>query len=187
MNKPRIITGKFKGFNMKVPAGSRPVTDIIKTQVFDSLDNTLILDSKVLDLFSGSGSFGLEALSRGASECTFVDISLESKRAIDLFINKFPQAKIIFHHIDVNTFLSNNRVYQDLIFIDPPFELFKDGYIEKLCLKIKECIVSGHSAIIILKCPNKQAENIILNDAFHLKKIIKSGATYLKIYSIEKP
>ncbi len=73
----RVIAGKAKGSRLKSPGmGTRPMTDRMKEAVFSSLGE---LDGlKVLDLYAGSGSLGLEALSRGASKATFVENAREA-------------------------------------------------------------------------------------------------------------
>ena len=70
----RVISGKYKGrnlegFNIK---GTRPTMDRVKESLFASIQNNII-ESKCLDLFAGSGSLGIEALSNGCSFCYFVD------------------------------------------------------------------------------------------------------------------
>ena len=72
----RIIAGEFKGHTIKVPKSKlvRPTTEKTKESIFNYLTNQIDFDNlKVLDLYAGSGSLGLEALSRGASEVHFVE------------------------------------------------------------------------------------------------------------------
>ena len=71
----RVITGTAKGTLLKVPdiAGVRPATDLVRGAIFSILENLTDEWSRVLDLFSGSGSLGIEALSRGAGWVDFVD------------------------------------------------------------------------------------------------------------------
>ena len=76
----RIIGGKNKGKKIYLPSNknTRPLRDLVKESIFNLIEhsnkfNTSILNSKVLDLFSGTGSFGLECLSRGAKFITFVE------------------------------------------------------------------------------------------------------------------
>ena len=70
----RVITGTAKGTHLKVPAtGLRPATDLVRGSIFAMLENLTDDWSRVLDIFSGSGAFGIEALSRGADWVDFVD------------------------------------------------------------------------------------------------------------------
>ena len=79
----RIIAGDYKGRRLETPRdySVRPTTDKVKEAMFSILTND-IWGSRVLDLFAGTGSLGLEALSRGASECVFADQSRDSLRII---------------------------------------------------------------------------------------------------------
>ena len=73
-NYMRVIAGKFKGFNLTPPKSekTRPTTDVVKEAIFCKIAVD-IEDAVVLDLFSGTGSLGIEALSRGAQWVDFVD------------------------------------------------------------------------------------------------------------------
>ena len=79
----RIISGKNKGRKLKTLEGmnTRPTADRVKESLFNILNNKFI-ESVVLDLFAGSGALGLEALSRGANRCVFVDSSKEAIKII---------------------------------------------------------------------------------------------------------
>jgi len=78
----RIITGSAKGHTIKVPDKKiRPAQDMVRQAVFSMLHG-LVKDTRVLDLFAGSGSYGLEALSRGARKAVFVDNDKKSIRTI---------------------------------------------------------------------------------------------------------
>jgi 16S rRNA (guanine966-N2)-methyltransferase len=71
----RVIAGSAKGFPLKVPKGTptRPATELVRGAIFSILDSSVDNWERVLDLFSGSGSLGIEALSRGAGSVDFVD------------------------------------------------------------------------------------------------------------------
>ena len=79
----RIITGDFKGRKIEMPTGYdiRPTTEKVKEAMF-SIIGQRIYDSVCVDLFSGTGNLGLEALSRGAEKCWFCDNNRESIRLI---------------------------------------------------------------------------------------------------------
>ena len=119
----RIIAGRYKG--QTISAGKdqsiRPTTNRIKTYIFDLLGN-FVDGAIVLDLFSGAGSLGLEALSRGASEANFVDISGRSLRVLRQNIEKIGVAepfKLI--KADAVKFLQRNEKTFDIIFADPVY------------------------------------------------------------------
>lgn len=122
----RIITGKYKGKNLKtINANSiRPTCDSVKEAVFSLLGN-YIKDSKVLDLFAGSGNLGYESLSRGASSCTFIDNSFKSIEVIKtnaelLKLNDREEIQIIKN--DALNYLKSFEYYPfDVTFADPPY------------------------------------------------------------------
>jgi 16S rRNA (guanine966-N2)-methyltransferase len=118
----RIISGTAGSVPLRVPRSlTRPTTDRVREAVFSSLAE-IIPGSKVLDLFAGSGSLGLEALSRGAEDATFIDASNDSIAAIEENLKKtrLENGKAIRR--DVLAFLStiSPGIY-DLIFADPPY------------------------------------------------------------------
>lgn len=76
----RISGGDARGIRLKVPKGVRPVSEKVRQAVFSTLGHH-VLDARVLDLFCGSGAYGLEALSRGAASAVFVDNDTDACRA----------------------------------------------------------------------------------------------------------
>lgn len=120
----RIIAGKCRGLNLETLKGdsTRPTLDRVKEAVFNIL-GPMFYDITVLDLFAGSGALGLEALSRGAEFCDFVDLSKDAVKIIEKNVEKCrmtDNSKI--HQCDFNTALvsfENNRF--DLVFLDPPY------------------------------------------------------------------
>ena len=79
----RVIACKAKGKRLKAPPGlsTRPVTDMIKEALFNVLGSD-IMGSRFLDLFAGSGSVGIEALSRGAAQVVFIDLDARAIRVL---------------------------------------------------------------------------------------------------------
>jgi len=120
--EPRIITGLYKGKHLQVPESARPVTDRVKTVMFDLLGDVTGLTC--IDLFSGSGNLGIEALSRGVLHSTFVESSPEAIKLIRENIASIGISEICetVLHIKVEKFLEITDTTYDLIFIDPPFE-----------------------------------------------------------------
>ena len=92
----RVIAGKFKGLNIQTinDASTRPMMSKAREGIFNSLQNDFD-DSLVLDLFAGSGSLGIEALSRGASFVTFVDTSTDCKKIINKNLSNIYQNYIV--------------------------------------------------------------------------------------------
>lgn len=77
----RITGGKARNFILEVPKATRPMTDRMKVRVFDILREDIV-NKNILDLYAGAGSFGLEALSRGAKSATFVDASKNAEAVL---------------------------------------------------------------------------------------------------------
>ncbi|MGE5454285.1 MAG: 16S rRNA (guanine(966)-N(2))-methyltransferase RsmD [Methylocystaceae bacterium] len=122
----RVISGKAKGRKLKMPVGVevRPITDMIKEALFNILTMDLP-DSRFLDLFSGSGSVGIEALSRGASKVVFVDLSPICVKTINENITHcgFTEGFEVIKQdaIAAIRWLQRKEAEFDLIYIDPPF------------------------------------------------------------------
>lgn len=118
----RIIAGDRKGLHLYNPKGwaIRPTTDRTKEWIFSVLYD--VTDAQVLDLFCGAGNLGLEALSRGAAECTFVD---RSEQAIHLLRKNLERTnyerEAAVRKLDVLRYLDSQTASFDLIFADPPY------------------------------------------------------------------
>jgi 16S rRNA (guanine(966)-N(2))-methyltransferase RsmD len=118
----RICGGKNRSIRLECPAsGVRPTTDRVKEAIFSVLIDNL-QDALVLDLFAGSGSLGIEAISRGAAHVTFVE---KSKECIDVIrrnlkaIDALERATIL--KTEAGQFIRKNTHLFDLIFMDPPY------------------------------------------------------------------
>ena len=159
----RIIRGKFKGKKILEPLdkSTRPLKDLVKESIFNIIKHSKkfsinLNESNILDLFSGVGSFGLEALSRGANHVTFVEnyenvLSILKENIHNLQIIKYCTIieKNIFEHLEFDNL---NKSY-DIIFLDPPFKI-KD--IDKLLSKIFKSKVLNNKGIIILHRHSKE-------------------------------
>lgn len=117
----RISAGIYKSRRIVCPQGIRPTTDRVKQALFSALSRELE-GQNVLDLFSGSGALGLEALSRGAGLVTFVEMTgpcLKSIRANIAALDVAAQSIII--KADVREFIMSCTWSYDLILMDPPY------------------------------------------------------------------
>ncbi len=117
----RVIGGKYKGrkldgFTME---GTRPTMDRVKESIFAMLQQN-ILDKNVLDLFGGSGSLGIEALSLGAASCIFVDNNKIACKTI--YENARDMKGVTIREMDFLTFLKSTDKAFDLILLDPPYQ-----------------------------------------------------------------
>lgn len=120
----RVVSGSARGCKLSPAPGmnTRPTTDRVKENVFNLIQNQ-IADAQVLDLFAGTGQLGVEALSRGAAACDFV----ERDAAAFQTVRKNVQAarvedRAILHQTEAGRFVAQaaKRRY-DLIFLDPPY------------------------------------------------------------------
>jgi 16S rRNA (guanine966-N2)-methyltransferase len=81
----RVIAGTARGRRLVAPAGTttRPTSDRVREATFNALGSLgAVVDATVVDLFAGSGALGIEALSRGAAHCTFVDVDRHARQAV---------------------------------------------------------------------------------------------------------
>ena len=121
----RVVAGSLRGRRLETPAGesTRPTADRVREAVFNSLDASgFIRGAKVLDLFAGSGALGIEALSRGAGEVTFIENSRPAVGVIRSnveFLGLDGSSRIIA--ADVMAYLSTRRDHFDLVLADPPY------------------------------------------------------------------
>ncbi len=127
----RIIAGTYRGRILSSPRdlSVRPTTDRAKQTIFDILANRVVFDGlNVLDLFSGSGSLGLEAISRGAASVTFVDRSRDSLELLRKNVQTLDcEDRCIIYQADVFWYLKNTKSQFDLVFVDPPYKLENIG------------------------------------------------------------
>ncbi|MCF8018210.1 MAG: 16S rRNA (guanine(966)-N(2))-methyltransferase RsmD [Vallitaleaceae bacterium] len=123
----RVIAGSARSLPLSVPEGKdiRPTTDRYKETVFNIL-RPYIFGSNVLDLFSGTGSIGIEALSRGATRCVFVENHKTAITCIEKNLNftkLFEKAEIMkYDYSKALMDLGNHGIQFDLIYLDPPFD-----------------------------------------------------------------
>ncbi len=183
----RVISGKVRGLKLNTPKNDdvRPTTDRVKESLFNII-NSYIMDSEVLDLFAGTGSLGIECLSRGAAGCVFVDSSRESLQVVKSNIKK---ARMENESIVINTTyqdaikkLSIQNKKFDLIFMDPPY--YKDMFVDALS-RIGENNLLQEDGLIVVEHDSKeilpeQIGNIIKT------KIKKYGNTTITLYQMEE-
>jgi 16S rRNA (guanine966-N2)-methyltransferase len=117
----RIIAGSAGRIAIKVPpAVARPTTDFVRQAIFSILGER-VENARVLDLFAGSGAIGLEALSRGAASCVFVD---EHRQACAVIGENLAKTRLDGGRAvkaEVTSFLKRDVSTYDLIFADPPY------------------------------------------------------------------
>ncbi|MBQ6259461.1 MAG: 16S rRNA (guanine(966)-N(2))-methyltransferase RsmD [Lachnospiraceae bacterium] len=135
----RVIAGSKRSIPLVAPEGlvARPTSDRIKETLFNIL-NPIIPGALFLDLFSGSGQIGIEALSRGAKRAVFVDSDRRSISAIKENIKKtdFPECSEIQNR-SVSSFIATYSFKEpfDIIFMDPPYDMREENIILEDILK----------------------------------------------------
>lgn len=182
----RIISGKYKGKKLFIPQdkNTRPLKDLVKESIFNKIIHSKIfkinLENKnILDLFSGTGSFGIECLSRNVNKVTFVESNENAFDILSKNINKLKvsnKANIVVKTVtDYLSDFSEKDHKFDLIFLDPPF---KDQNIYELFKLITEKNLLKNKGLIILhrhkKSEDKFPENfeIVDENQYGLSKIL---------------
>lgn len=188
----KISAGKVKNFMLDIPRTTRPLTSRLKTTVFNILGPD-ISHRSVLDLFAGTGSFGFEALSRGAKSCTFVDVAKEAER-------------ILIQNSKRTGFLTETNVVRqkadeylvqaaeagevfDIIFVDPPYKLYNTRdmsrmntlfeNVKKLMPGIKSPKSKKFKGALLIKHPRKYDPN-----KFNLEGVVNIGTYEFGLNSV---
>lgn len=133
MSQPRIISGKARGIRLQDVPGdiTRPITDRVKEAAFNIFSSD-ILDANFLDLFGGTGSVGIEALSRGARSVTFVDLNIAAINVIKANLKSTRlETNAHVHQMDAFRFLESPQSEKyEYIYIAPP--QYKEMWIKAL-------------------------------------------------------
>jgi len=142
----RIVAGRWRGHTIKAPADDRvrPTADRVR-EAWMSILQPLIPGARVLDLFAGSGALGLEALSRGAAVCDFVELSARSLASVRANVDKLgagDAARIV--RGDALKFVERlERDAYDIAFADPPYGLNLAARIAERWLAVPFAAVLG--------------------------------------------
>ncbi len=181
----RIISGSFKGKKILEPKDikTRPLKDLTKESIFNIIShskkfNIKLYNSNILDLFSGVGSFGIECLSRGAKNVTFVEnyhgVLPILKNNLDK-LNNIVNYEIIEKDIYEENFKTKFKNKFDIIFLDPPY---KHKNINELFSKINILKILNKKGIIILHRHKNEKEifpsnfKIVEEKKYGISKII---------------
>jgi len=148
----KITSGKYKYRNIEVPAGIRPTTEKVREAVFSMIMQWLP-DAEVLDLFAGSGAMGIEALSRGAARCTFVESNRLNQRVLTANIagcGAGSEASVIGR--DYTAALAEisgkkEKLVFDIVIIDPPYE--KTDYYVTAMTQLQEYGLVDERSIVV--------------------------------------
>ena len=150
----KVISGilKNKNFSRSVDPNIRPTLSRIREDILNVLihNPSIKIDIKdiiLLDAFAGTGSIGIEALSRGAKWVTFNDISVQSTKKISSFLNDNKIKNFSTCNYDLLKFFDNNLIQKhNCVFLDPPYKYDLDIILEKInALNIKHFIIITES------------------------------------------
>lgn len=173
----RIVAGNYRSRIIKAPNNdcTRPTADKARQGIFNCLQ-FYIASSSVLDLFAGSGAYGIEALSRNAKFVTFIDNDVLAIQTIKENLNDLKVEKGKFEVIqDDYTCIENLQKKYDIIFLDPPYKL--DIFANFLKI-VEENKLLNNNGIIVYEC-DKNLD--FTNDKYFIKKY-KYGIAYVYIF-----
>ncbi|HEX3639838.1 MAG TPA: 16S rRNA (guanine(966)-N(2))-methyltransferase RsmD [Ktedonobacteraceae bacterium] len=199
----RVVTGEAKGRKLKTPktAGTRPIMDRVKTALFDIL-STQVEDARFLDLFAGTGSVGIEALSRGARHATFIEMNTKILKLVrenlqitqladraetlhsDAF--KFLQAHQVQQsaqnaHVPVLSSVAGQQRTYDIIYVAPP--QYEELAARALAL-IDSSILIAEDGLVIVQIHPKERSGVAAVECQHLVLTDERryGSTLLMFY-----
>jgi 16S rRNA (guanine966-N2)-methyltransferase len=182
----RIISGTYRGRVLKSPSGNktRPTSDRLRETLFNVLQTKIDSETRFLDLCAGTGAIGIEALSRGARQATFVD---KSRRACGLIeenldLLEVPEDQTEVFQNSAEEYLrrlDGNSKSWDIVFYDPPYE---DDYMNVIRLIAdEETKLLKPDGVFIAE---HHAKNILPDAVGELRRwrILKQGETNLSFY-----
>lgn len=175
----RVISGKYRGRVLNSPKDNavRPTTDMVKESLFNIIQ-TDVQDAKFLDLFAGSGSIGIEAISRGAAEVIFCDNDRKSLEIVKSNLNLINESAKI---IEGDYVSSLNRLFGekfDIIFVDPPYN---KGYEADIINRLSDYLCDD--GIVIVESKYSVVKEFVDKiTALSLNKTRKYGGSALTIF-----
>ena len=179
----RVISGKLKGRTIEGYdiLGTRPTMDRVKEAIF-SMIRPHLKDSVCLDLFCGSGSLGIEAVSNGAFLCYFVDNNKEAIKVVNKTISKFDISNnSVVINSDYLSFLENAPSKFDVIFLDPPYD---KSYLNGILEYISTSTILKKDGIIVVEYTKEKLKNNY-NDLF-LYTTRRYGIASVSLYKMDK-
>lgn len=176
----KIISGIYKGRNLSGfdIDGTRPTMDRVKESLFAMIQDN-IKESIVLDLFSGSGNLGIEALSEGAKEAYLVDKNIKACKIMRENITKIDIKNANILNMDYKKaliYFKDNNIVFDVIFLDPPYNT---DLIDKSINLITDYNLLSNQGIII--CESNVLDRIIYNNDYQKIKEKKYGDKWVVI------
>jgi len=178
----RVVAGAARGRRLVAPSGSdtRPTLDRVREAMFNSLGSLDAIEgARVLDLYAGSGALGIEALSRGAASCVFVDHGRDARKAISTNLEStgyLDRATVIAQDAMVwlrNATSSADCEIFDLVLLDPPYAVDDAFWIELLAL-VGRLAVGG---VVVAE----SARELPLSSGWDARKEKRYGGTLVSV------
>lgn len=180
----RIIAGEYKRRQIDPVKGVdiRYTSDRVKESLFSILSG-IVQDSEFLDICSGSGNVGIEAISRGAKSVTFVDVNPVCIKALSSNIDKcgIDSAKYKIMRMEASLAIDYFRRHGkqfDIIFLDPPYKI---GLAEKILQDISKCNILNNDGLIIAEHDIKEIVPLQEN-SLEMTRQERYGTTLLSFY-----
>jgi 16S rRNA (guanine966-N2)-methyltransferase len=185
----RVISGKFRGLKLESPLDSntRPTSDRLKESLFSALEshkyNLNLRVSKVLDICSGTGALGIEAISRGAELVYFIEknptaIHVIEKNISKLKINNKNEIQIKLIKNDAVKALEKISTIFNIVFIDPPYN---SSIIEDCLVSLQELNLINNESYIFAESSKKESFQVDGYEIFDIKTYGKSKLTILRL------
>lgn len=173
-----VITGTARGRRLKTPEGNdvRPTTQKVKEAIFSSIQFE-IGGASCIDLYCGCGQLGIEAISRGANTCVFVD---KSKKSLEFTKENLVNTQLEKHSkvvlMEVDNFLNSTKESFDIAFLDPPYS---KGLAQATLPILAEKMTDAGIIIVEHECDDKLPEKIL---DFVVFKEYHHGRVYVTTY-----
>jgi 16S rRNA (guanine966-N2)-methyltransferase len=177
----RVVSGSAKGRKLQSVPGdtTRPILDRVKTALFDILRPELS-DTKVLDLFGGSGSIGIEALSQGAQHATFIELAQSAVRVIEANLEMTGLRQYAAVRCDdAFRFLKNCKDSFDIVFVAPP--QYKGLWIQAMHMLAERPSVIASGGLVVVQIDPVENEELVLRD-LSLENQRRYGSTLLLFF-----
>jgi 16S rRNA (guanine966-N2)-methyltransferase len=168
----RVVAGELRGRKILAPEGNttRPTTDMAREAIFNALTSlNAIVDARVLDLFAGSGALGIEALSRGAKHCTFIERDRDALKTLQDNIKKLgldDRATVIRGDASI---AAAKVADIDLVMVDPPYE-YRDW----------QGLLTYITAPLVVAESNREINGIQGWESVRSKRYGRTHVTYLR-------
>jgi len=155
----RVIAGTYRGRKLRTPPGmgTRPTTDRVKEALFNVLGAS-IQELRVLDCFSGSGSLGIEALSRGAASVVFVEQGREAAEVLRanlaaIGLDREGTARLLQRPLEKAIGQLSAWGPYDLWLVDPPFPMLRDGSAQKILSSMVRADLVAPEGLVVVEFP----------------------------------